>query len=155
MAKPGRKDLIPEALSKLESIGFQINHSVPPGCWSDQVYALSINGLKEFALIQCRSYQSDNRYLVGIIVEALQKVDCVVLFFQGRRKLLKITAPILRDLFGKCRNLGIAAFTGEVEQQWRVNVQLGDEGLIPQGSSWYSIDLSPHVILIEPNRPRR
>ena len=153
MAHAGSAELKGRALELMRSLGFGLRGQRLPGCRSRNVYCYDVDGNEEFILIQCRSYQSDtDRYLVGIIMEALFKVDSVFLYFDRECKAIKFPANFLRRIHEERVVIGDASYTGSHNEQWRVDLYLSDEQLSPQGSSGRRYDIGSYVIKIEPNK---
>jgi hypothetical protein len=149
MSQVGWERLMPEALSTLRRVGYRHVNRFLSGCSSRNVYCLEKDGKQEFVLIQCRSCRpGDDRYLVGLIVEALQKVESVALFFEGESRMLKIPAAILRQILCDRVDFGDARFTGNRKEQWRVDFYVSEAKMSPQGSEGRKYDLGEHVIEI-------
>ncbi len=153
MAHAGSAELKDRARELMRNLGFRSRFKTLPGCHSRNVYCYEIDGKEESILIQCRSHQSEtDRYLVGIIMEALPKVDSVFLYFDRERKALKFPAEFLRRIHEERVRIGDASYTGSHDEQWRVDLYLSDEELSPQGSGGRRYDIEPYVIKIEPNQ---
>jgi hypothetical protein len=142
MAKPGTAQLRKTAIATLHALGYQRTLGRLNGYYGRSVERMIKNGIESWYLIQCRHHQSDtHRYLIGILVDALQKVDQVVLFFEGEPKIVIIPAEFLRGILRRRIEAGNARYTGPHNEQWRVNVHLYYERLSSQGSggTWHDI----------------
>ena len=147
MAKLGASLLQPQAQEQLISIGYKLSWKTLPDYKSRNVQCIEKDGKEEFALIQCRSHDSENsRYLVGIIVEALNSVNSVVLYFQGETTLFKIPAQFLIEIHEERIKIGDARYT---EKQWRVDFTVFNKKMSPQGSNGVWYDVSPYAIKIK------
>ncbi len=154
MAKQGSNALLGEAQQTLRDLSYQILYESSHRDFSQQVFSLIRDGVKEIALIQCRSENVDNRYVVGVILKALKAVDCVVLYFRGREKLVKIPAQLLLQIHDECKYRGQVAYTGDRCQQWRIDIHLSDKELSPQNSGGLRYSIAPYVIKVVPKWPR-
>lgn len=153
MAHSGSAQLKERALELMKNLGFRTLGKTLPDCHSRNVYCYEVDKKEEFILIQCRSHQSNtDRYLVGIIMDALAKVDSVFLYFDREYKAFKFPAEFLRKIHEERVQLGDASYTGAHDEQWRIDLYLSDKKLSPQGSNGYRYDVAPYVISVEQNR---
>jgi len=147
MAHIGSDRLMPAALGVLRDLGYHPREKRPLGCTSRNVYCYEKDGKEEFILVQCRSHQDEtDRYLVGVIVEALRQVNSVVLFLEGEPSILKIPAEFLRRIHEDRAKIGDARYTGPHNEQWRIDVYLSDAEMSPQGSSGHRYNIMPYVV---------
>ena len=146
MALSGGRDHKYAALRSLRALGIR-QLARPYHGTSRSVFCLGVDGANEFVLVQCRSYQADtDRYLVGLMVEALASVRSVVLYFDGESKFFKIPARFLREIRDERERVGDARYTGKESEQWRVDIFVHQEELSPQGSGGARYSLRPYAI---------
>lgn len=153
MAQRGRqKVLLKLALDCLQDDGYIITMPDKKDTHGQNVRILQMNNFAEKALIQTRSFKPNtSTYLVGIIVSDLQQVDCVVLWFEGEQRYLKIPGKFLRNIHQEMRDNSLAKYTGDCEQQWRVNIHLKKGVISPQGANGKQYPI--HSFLVEAPSP--
>ena len=144
--KEGAFELIYPAKYALEDLGWFID-------WvrekeRDNVIEISKDGKKEKCLIQTRSHDAAGRYLVGIIVKKLKIVDSLVLFFENEETMYKIPSDFLCEILDEMINSYEARFTGDNDEQWRVDFYVRDDVFSPQGTNGERIDILQYAISI-------
>ncbi|MCC6681588.1 MAG: hypothetical protein IT445_11860 [Phycisphaeraceae bacterium] len=146
MAQPGTATLKSNAFAALETLGYSMRWDRLVDCRSRSVHKMAKDGKETWFLIQCRHNQPEtDRYLVGIIVDALKRVDFVALFFEGETRLPIIPAEYLLKILQHHKQVGDASFTGNHSEQWRVDIHLSDEQLSPQGSCGQRYSISSYI----------
>lgn len=146
MAKPGTTELRSAAFEVLRSLGYTKRSGNLCGCRSRSVQKMAKGNDELWLLLQCRHHQTESdRYLVGIIVDALRRVDQVAIFFEGETRIPIFPASFLAEILEQHRKSGDARFTGKNDEQWRIDIHLSDEQLSPQGSNGQRYKISPYV----------
>ena len=147
MSRVGGNAVKQIALSVLRDLGLREVQRSLPTSRSKNVYCLGVAGASEFVLIQCRQHQGEtDRYLVGLMVEALSKVDSVVIFLEKEAKFFKIPASFLIRIHEERKRVGDASYTGAYDEQWRVDIHVHHAELSPQGSGGRRYSLQRFVI---------
>src|SRR5262249_10387516 len=80
------------------------------------------------------------RYLFGIMMPDLPRVEFVILWLEIGENLFKIPSRFLQDIHREMEKQGCARYSGK---QWRINILLDETVLSPQGTRGkrrYSID---------------
>jgi hypothetical protein len=121
MAQCGRQQqLLAHAVACLRAAGYSFSEA-SRGRFGRNVRVLMRGGESEVVLIQTRSHQPEtSRYLVGIVVADMERVDEVVLYFEEEARYIKVPASFLRGIHTRMRERGLARYTGAHDQQWRV-----------------------------------
>lgn len=135
MARGRQTELLGLAIASLRHTGFLV--AVPNGVapYGRNVRTLRWGDRSETVLIQARSYDpNSHRYMVGIILADLARVDSVVLWFEDESRYLRIPSLFLQQLHNQMRERSLARYTGEDEQQWRIDIHLDEHAISPQGS---------------------
>lgn len=146
MAQPGTAQLRSAAFDTLKSLGYTKLWGTLDGCRSRSVQKMSKDGDELWLLLQCRHHQSESdRYLIGVIVDALRRVDQVAFFFEGETRIPIFPSTFLSEILDKHKKAGDARFTGEHDEQWRIDIHLSDEQLSPQGSNGQRYNISSYV----------
>jgi len=149
MARTGTTELTAKGLATLRGLGYRRVFATPDKCQSRSVYRFAKDDLEGWFLVQVRHHQEESsRYLVGIMVEALERVDWVALYFEGESKMLILPATFLRDILRERMRAGDARYTGAHNGQWRVDFYLSENTLSPQGSVGHRYDVSRFVVEI-------
>ncbi len=147
MARKGTAELTAKALATLRDLGYRRVFKSLDRCQSRSVYCFCKDDLELWYLVQVRHYQEEStRYLVGIMIEALQHVDQVVLYFEGEPKILVFPATFLRDILRERIGAGDAHYSGSDNGQWRVDFHLSEDTLSPVGSDGDRYDVSGFVV---------
>jgi len=148
MARLGTVELNDAALEALRNAGFRTTWGRLDGCRSWSVHRFEKDGKESWFLIQARHNQPDtDRYLVGLIVDAMDRVDNVALFFEGE-KLLILPSSFLCEIHNRHKALGNASYTGLRDRQWRVDFFLSAGELSLQGSKGQRYDFAAHATSI-------
>jgi hypothetical protein len=141
-------ELMDGAVKQLREFGFNV--SEPPlefefgkiVCSKTQKI-LSRDGCEDRVLIQTRSFQADSkRYLVGVLFKELSKVQSYVLWFEKEPYFLKFPAGFLISCHESAKATNRARYTGE--DQWRINVELTEKIITPQGISGCEISIEAY-----------
>jgi len=89
-------ELMSLVLADLRRLGYTASYPERCSGFGKKVFWLSRSEEQFHALIQVRSYDpSTFRYLVGIVIPDLRRVDQVILWFEKEYKLVKIPASFL------------------------------------------------------------
>ncbi|MGF1633188.1 MAG: hypothetical protein ACFCVE_05005 [Phycisphaerae bacterium] len=86
--------------------------------------------------------------MIGIVMEPLSVVDHVALYLEGESCLFLFPAPYLREIHERHRLQGDARYTGDFEQQWRIDLRVADAALSPQGSDGKRYDIRAYRIQV-------
>ncbi len=131
MAGARSEELLDLALRCLKSSGYDSSYPHDGEIYGRNVRVLVKNGESHRALIQTRSHEDKPRYLVGIMIHDLEKVDRVVLWLEGEDYFFIIPAQMLRRVLDKSRRIGDAAYSSR-GKQWRVTIEVDNLTLSPQ-----------------------
>jgi hypothetical protein len=139
MAKPGTTELLKRAVRHLVDLDYFVWPAKIEGSKTRQAYTIEKDGIKKTVLIQCRSKDSfkslqPKRYVVGLMRWAFEKTDAYVLYFDGEKRMFMIPSEVLKKEFDNCKNT--AGFSGDHNQQWRVNIYPCSAGLYSQNSEY-------------------
>ncbi len=148
MAGTRRSELLSMATHDLWVAGWRCLRPGPLAGYGGNVRFLERNGTRVAALVQCRTHDPrTQRYLVGIQMGDLVRVEYVVLWLEDEPVYFMIPAGLLRTIHEVRRLLGDARYTGPRDEQWRVDVQVHERSLSPQGSSGCRYDISEFAVL--------
>lgn len=145
-------ELMRMALADLRLLGYSTAAPEWPSPFGKKVRRLSGIDERFHALIQTRSFQHSTwRYLVGLVIPDMRRVDQVIIWFENERSLLKIPASYLRGILDEWEALGDARYSTE-GRQWRVDFHLSHGFLSPQGSGGKPYDISKYFVNLPVNQ---